>query len=165
MKPLFLLLFLCGGTAAAQDTPVWENPQVVGIDKLPYHATLTLPSRENECGEVMSLCGRWQFRWSANPDERPADFYRTDYDASSWDSITVPGHWQLQGYGRPIYTNMPYPFQRDAPRVTSEPPRDFFAYDHRNPVGSYLTTIRLDKKDRQARYVLRFDGVKSAMFV
>ena len=50
----------------------WENPAVLGINKLPYHATLQLPSREKECKEIVSLDGQWLFHWSRNPEERPA---------------------------------------------------------------------------------------------
>lgn len=52
----------------------WENPQVIGVNKLPYHATLTLPSRQGECREFLSLNGEWFFHWSRNPEERPAGF-------------------------------------------------------------------------------------------
>ena len=98
--------------ALAQD---WENPDIIGINKLPYHSTLQLPSKEAECPEIVSLDGRWYFQWSKDPDSRPADFYRNDYDVSRWDMISVPGNWQMQGYGVPIYTNMTYPFKTDNP--------------------------------------------------
>ena len=49
----------------------WENPAVLGINKLPYHSTLQLPSLEKECKEIVSLDGQWHFRWSPNPEERP----------------------------------------------------------------------------------------------
>ena len=45
-----------------------------------------------------------------------------DYDVSRWDKIAVPGNWQTQGYGTPIYVNMGYPFVRNRPYVTGEPP-------------------------------------------
>ncbi len=41
--------------------PDWENPAVLGINKLPYHATLQLPSKWKECKEIVSLDGEWQF--------------------------------------------------------------------------------------------------------
>ena len=106
----------------------WENPAVLGINKLPYHATLQLPSKEKECNEIVSLDGQWLFRWSRNPEERIVDFYREDYDVSQWGKITVPGNWQTQGYGIPIYININYPFVKDRPRVTTEPPKDWTAY-------------------------------------
>ena len=152
-------------TLAQGAAPDWENPKVVGINKLPYHATLQLPSRQAECKEIVPLDGRWRFHWSRNPEERPVDFYRTDYDVSQWDSITVPGCWQMQNFGKPIYTNSKYPFQRNAPSVTGEPPQDWYAYDHRNPVGSYVTFINITREQLPQNLILHFAGVKSAFYV
>ncbi len=144
----------------------WENPHVFGINKLPYHSTLQLPSREAECKEIMSLDGQWSFRWAKDPDSRITNFYQTNYDVSRWDKIAVPGNWQMQGYGRPIYTNISYPFKRDEPKVTGEPPRDWYAYDHRNPVGQYVTTFKVSREMlQQKNLILHFGGVKSAMYV
>ena len=143
----------------------WENPAVLGINKLPYHATLQLPSREKECKEIVSLDGQWQFHWSRNPEERPADFYREDYDVSSWGRITVPGNWQTQGYGTPIYININYPFVKDRPRVTTEPPRDWTAYENRNPVGSYARFFDVTKEMLSKNLILHFGGVHSAFYV
>lgn len=143
----------------------WENPGIVGVNKLPYHCTLQLPSKEGECEEIVSLNGKWAFRWSRNPEERPVDFYRADYDVSGWDRIVVPGNWQTQGYGKAIYTNSAYPFRKDAPRVTSEPPKDWFSYENRNPVGSYVTDIDVTKEMMGKNLILHFGGVHSAMYV
>jgi Beta-galactosidase/beta-glucuronidase len=118
-----------GNGTTGTTAPDWENPAVLGINKLPYHATLQLPSKWKECKEIISLDGEWLFHWSRNPEERPADFYREDYDVRSWDKIKVPGNWQTQGFGTPIYTNIDYPFKRNRPSVTSEPPRDWTAYE------------------------------------
>ena len=143
----------------------WENPFVLGINKLPYHATLQLPSKQKECKEIISLDGRWKFRWSKDPDSRPVGFEREDYDVSLWDDITVPGNWQTQGYGTPIYTNMSYPFQRNRPSVTSEPPRDWTAYENRNPVGSYVTFLDVTKDMLSQNLILHFGGVHSAFYL
>ena len=149
----------------AQEPRDWENPAMLGINKLPYHATLQLPSKQNECKEIISLNGRWLFHWSPNPESRPADFYRNHYDVSRWDSITVPGNWQLQGYGTPIYTNINYPFVRNRPSVTTEPPRDWTAFERRNPVGSYVTFVDVTKEMLQQNLILHFGGVHSAMYL
>ncbi|MDR2882750.1 MAG: DUF4981 domain-containing protein, partial [Alistipes sp.] len=168
MKPLFTLLslvMLTVPTAGAQTSPDWENPAVIAIDKLPYHSTLTLPSVKEQCGQVVSLDGQWKFHWSKDPQSRPADFYREEFDSSAWDTITVPGNWQTQGYGVPIYSNIPYPFLRDQPRVTGTPPENFTSFEHRNPVGSYLTTFEVTPAMRGHRLHLVFEGVESAMYV
>ena len=143
----------------------WEDPSVLGINKLPYHATLQLPSKWKECEEIVSLDGEWLFHWSPNPDTRPADFYREDYDVSDWGKIKVPGNWQTQGYGTPIYININYPFVRNRPSVTSEPPKDWTAYENRNPVGSYVTFFDVPKESLDKNLILHFGGVHSAMYV
>ena len=143
----------------------WENPAVLGINKLPYHATLQLPSKEKECKEIVSLDGQWLFHWSRNPEERPVDFYKEDFDVSQWGTITVPGNWQTQGYGTPIYININYPFVRNRPSVTSEPPKDWTAYENRNPVGSYVTFFDVTKEMLSKNLILHFGGVHSAFYL
>ena len=166
MKRLVIIFaLLLAITAQAQEVRDWENPAVLGINKLPYHATLQLPSKEKECKEIISLDGQWLFHWSRNPEERPIDFYREDYDVSRWGKITVPGNWQTQGYGTPIYININYPFVRNRPSVTSEPPKDWTAYENRNPVGSYVTFVDVTKEMLSQNLILHFGGVHSAMYV
>ncbi|MCF0191431.1 MAG: beta-galactosidase [Marinilabiliaceae bacterium] len=160
-----LLLFILSHVAKAQEVRDWENPQILGINKLSYHTTMQLPSLQKERADVHSLDGEWFFRWSKDPWSRPFDFYRSDYDVSNWDKITVPGNWQMQDFGKPIYTNIPYPFKMDQPRVTSDPPRDWYAYDHRNPVGSYVTSFRATKEMLENNLILHFSGVHSAFYV
>ena len=166
MKGIICIALLCLSTITqAQENHDWENPHVLGINKLPYHATLQLPSKWNECREIHSLDGQWKFRWSKDPESRPVDFYEEKYDVSGWDDITVPGNWQLQGFGKPIYVNMQYPFHRDRPSVTGEPNKDWYAYDHRNPVGSYVTFIDVTKEMLKKNLILHFGGVHSAFYV
>ena len=143
----------------------WENPRVLGINKLPYHSTLQLPSLEAACKEIVSLDGQWLFHWAKNPEERPADFYKQDFDTQGWDRIHVPGNWQMQGFGTPIYVNTIYPFQRDEPRVMGTPSPDWTAYETRNPVGSYVTHFEATDDMLSQNVILHFGGVKSAMYV
>ena len=159
------LLFSGIGTHA-QEHRDWEDPSIIGINKLPYHATLQLPSKQDECPEIVSLDGEWSFHWSKDPWSRPLEFYKTDYDCSDWEKIQVPGNWQMQNYGIPIYANEPYPFEKDKPRVTTEPKdKSWYMYDHRNPVGSYVTTIEATDEMMKQNLILHFGGVKSAMYV
>ncbi len=164
-RTLMIIASVLALQAQAQETHDWENPAVLGINKLPYHATLQLPSKEKECKEIVSLDGEWQFHWSRNPEERIVDFYREDYDVSQWGKITVPGNWQTQGYGTPIYININYPFMKDRPRVTTEPPKDWTAYENRNPVGQYVTFVDVTKEMLSKNLILHFGGVHSAMYV
>ncbi len=153
--PLFLIVF---HASQAQMLPDWENPAVIGINKEAYHSTLTLPSLKEECGQVVSLDGRWKFHWSKDPSSRPVDFYRIGFDASAWDEIEVPGNWQTQGYGVPIYSNIQYPFLRDQPRVTGTPPAHFTSYENRNPVGSYITSFEVTPAMTGKRLYLHFSS-------
>lgn len=149
--------------ACKSDLPDWENPEIIGLNKLPYHSTLDLPSIANP--EMISLDGVWKFKWSKDPWSRPEGFERIDFDDNDWDEIVVPGNWQTQNFGKPIYTNIPYPFQRGQPRVTLEPPRDWFAFDNRNPVGSYITKFEVTPDMLSKNLILHFGGVESAMYV
>ena len=165
MKRILTLTALMLGLSASAQVKDWENPAVLGINKLPYHATLQLPSKQKDCKEIVCLDGQWLFHWSRNPEERPVSFYEEDYDVSGWDKITVPGNWQMQGFGTPIYTNMTYPFQRNRPSVTSEPPKDWTAFKNRNPVGSYVTFVDVTKEMLSQNLILHFGGVHSAFYV
>ncbi|MDQ8202166.1 glycoside hydrolase family 2 TIM barrel-domain containing protein [Pelagicoccus sp. SDUM812003] len=168
LLPTALLLLIPAAIWAqgsSAPTPDWENPSVVGINKQAYHATLTLPSEQPTRHDIVSLDGKWKFHWAKDPASRPTDFYQTDFDVSAWADIVVPGNWQMQGYGKPIYTNIAYPFAKDLPRVTSEPPADFFSHQNRNPVGSYVTTFAVAPEMAGKRLFLHFGGVKSAMYL
>ena len=145
----------------------WEDPTVIGINKEPYHATLDLPTEINKRDDVTVLDGIWKFHWSPDPQSRPQDFFELGYDCEEWDDIIVPCAWQLQGFGKPIYTNItsPYKISTDG-SVTEEPDnKQWYHYDHRDPVGSYVTTIDLKKKEAGKHYFLEFGGVKSAFYV
>ena len=166
LSAAILLTTMLVTQAEAQAVHDWENPAVLAVNKLPYHATLQLPSREKECPEIFSLDGQWAFHWSRNPEERIVDFYREDYDVSQWGKITVPGNWQTQGYGTPIYININYPFVKDRPRVTTEPPKDWTAYENRNPVGQYVTFVDVTEAMKSnSNLILHFGGVHSAFYL
>lgn len=164
---LTMLFVQASMVALAQDQEPrdWENPAVLGVNKLPYHATLQLPSKEKECKEIISLDGQWLFHWSKNPEERPVKFYEEDFDVSQWGTICVPGNWQTQGYGTPIYININYPFVKNRPSVTTEPPQEWTAYENRNPVGSYVTFFDVTEEMLKQNLILHFGGVHSAMYV
>lgn len=165
---IVIMFAVCRGAlcvATAMSGHDWENENVVGINKLPYHSTLILPSLRDGDSRWLSLDGVWRFKWSPDPKQRPADFYRGGFDSAGWDYIDVPGHWQLQGFGKAVYTNQPYPFASNPPKVTDEPPSHYYSYENRNPVGSYLRDFDLESYSRGRRYILHFDGVESAMYV
>lgn len=106
-----------------------------------------------------SLNGTWRFRWSENPDARPQEFYREDFDVSEWDTIEVPSNWETQGYGHPIYLNQKYPW------IGHEEPDMPAAPTQVNPVGSYRRDFTVPQEWSDRRISIAFQGVKSAFYV
>jgi beta-galactosidase len=149
----------------AQTQNDWENPDVNGINKENPHAYSFLSEEKANKPMVRSLNGIWKFRWSPDPQSRPLDFYAENYSTQNWNDILVPGNWELQGFGTPIYTNIRYPFKRDPPKVTSEPEKNFTSYLQRNPVGSYCTTFTIPETWNKKDVFINFGGVLSAMYV
>ena len=137
----------------------WENPQVVGRNKEPGHVTLVpyadepsaLAGKRGVSPYFKLLNGQWRFHCAPNPASAPQDFYKADFDDADWGTITVPGNWQLQGYDKPIYVNVQYPFPADPPHV----PHDD------NPTGSYRRTFTIPEVWREREIFLLFEGVDS----
>ena len=155
-----LSLFPSGQTVRVED---WENPLVVSRNTEPPHATLMPYSSVEKAiagdrfaSEYLHLLnGRWKFRWSAGPADRPLDFFEPDFDVSGWKDIDVPGNWQFQGYGRPIFLDEEYPFPADPPRIPND----------QNSVGSYRLDFIVPEAWQGRRVYLHFDGVESAFYV
>lgn len=168
-----VLLVLSPAFISWADSPDWENEQVIGRGKeLPQATAFRFPSRElaltrntQKNPYFIDLNGLWKFRWSKQPDDRPARFYETDYDLSQWDDLPVPSNWQMHGYGIPVYTNIKYPFHVDPPRVMGEPPAEFTSHGSRNPVGSYYRVFQIPENWQEREVFLQFDGVDSACYV
>jgi beta-galactosidase len=110
-----------------------------------------------------SLNGNWAFNWVNDVDKRPIDFYKSEYDCSSWNKIPVPSCWQMHGYGIPIYTNSPYPFKTDPPKMPGNP---WIKENGPRPVGSYRREFLIPKDwDENRQIFIHFDGVKSAFYI
>jgi hypothetical protein len=104
-----------------------------------------------------SLNGVWKFQYSASPAARPTGFERPWFDDTPWADVRVPGNWELQGFGMPIYSNSRYPFAYD--------PRNPRAQRNDNPVGSYRTVFEIPADWAGRRVLLHFGGVDSAFYV
>ena len=143
--------------------PDYASEQLLERNRLAPHATFSAyPSAEEALrfdpaaspGE-RSLSGRWRFHLAPRPEAAPRGFEREDFDDSGWGSIPVPAHWQLEGHGRPHYTNVVYPFPVDPPHVPSE-----------NPTGCYRREVEVAPSWTDGgRLILRFAGVDSAFHV
>jgi beta-galactosidase len=150
-----------------------EDPKCLGINKEPAHATLmpypTLASALTADRSVSTfsktLNGNWKFNWVSTPEQRPKDFFRINYDVSSWKDIKVPSNWEIQGYGTPIYSNYTYVFKKDFPRVMSTPPEYYTTFKERNPVGSYRRDFEVPAEWNGREVFVAFDGVDAGFFL
>ncbi len=150
-----------------------EDPECIGINKEPYHATLmpyaslqeALAANRHASTFCRSLNGAWKFNYVDWPQKRPENFYKTDYDVSGWKEISVPSNWQVEGYGTPYYSNFNYIFQKDFPKVMSTPPVKYTAYQERNPVGSYRRNFEVPADWDGRRIFVTFDGVDAGFFL
>ena len=138
----------------------WEDPRFVERNKEPAHATLIPYSNEEEAlagGDspwVKSLNGDWKFKLVDRPENAPEGFSAPDFADEQWDTIPVPSNWQLQGYDKPIYTNIKYPFPADPPRVPEE-----------NPTGLYRLNFTLPEEWEGREIFIHFGGVDSAFYL
>jgi beta-galactosidase len=160
-------------TDGAPIPPEIENPELLGINKEPYHATLmpyanlqeALKAKRHASSLCKSLNGQWKFNWVPTPEQRPVDFYKPNFDVSAWKEIPVPSNWEVQGYGTPFYRNLGYTIKKDFPHVMSEPEKWYTSYKERNPVGSYRREFEIPADWRGRRNFITFDGVDCAFFL
>ena len=61
---------------------------------------------KKQSNNFFSLEGDWKFNWVPNADERPTDFFKTTFNDASWGKLAVPGIWEVNGYGDPVYLNV-----------------------------------------------------------
>ena len=156
----------------------WENEAIISINKEPGRATMLLYSSEKEMKSDeayakpwlwpnsslrLMLNGKWQFNWVPKPEDRPIDFYKTNFDASSWKTIPVPSCMEMQGYGTPIYTNVTYPFKNQPPFIRGQ--EGYTVVNEPNAVGSYRRTIKVPASWNGREIYLHFNGIYSAAYV
>lgn len=163
MKLNLILAFLLVAVMATSQTRDWENPEVFAINKekpratfLPYpDAKLAAQDDYSASPYFMSLDGTWKFHWVAKPSEAPTDFYKENYDVSKWTDMPVPGNWEFNGFGIPIYTNVIYPFPTNPPYVN----------ENDNPVGSYKHQFDLPQTWDGRKVFIHFEGGTTAMYL
>ena len=115
--------------------------------------------------EYINLNGTWKFKYVAGSSSGPgsSEFYASNYDDSGWKNIRVPLSWEMANYGKPVYTNVGYPFQDKAPNA-NEGWTQYGVTDH-NATGFYRRTITIPEKWKDKRVFVHFDGVYSAAVV
>ncbi len=161
---LMAAVLLCAPANAQQSAvPPWQDPSVLGINKLEARSEFSSYARIEDAVAVQpekspwlrSLNGKWKFSWTSRPADAPANFHQPSFDDSTWKTIPVPSCVELYGFGIPIYTNITYPFPAKPPVVD----------ERYNPTSSYRKLFTIPASFDGKRIRLRFDGVYSAFWV
>lgn len=175
------------GNPAAPTGDEWQSPENLSLNKEYPRAYFFSFNNEKQATQVLpeyasywqSLNGQWRFHWCKTPDERPKDFYKTDYDTSKWDAVPVPSNWNVYGiqkdgslkYGLPIYVNQPVIFYHERKvddwrkGVMRTPPTDWTTYEYRNEVGSYVREFEVPNNWEGREIFIDFDGVDSFFYL
>ena len=162
--PFVLLWLLFSNVSGAE----WDtSPDVFAVNRMTPHATLmpyntveeAIAGERTASTNHFTLSGTWKFFLVDNPGQRHSSFFQDNFDAASWDDISVPGSWQTQGYDYPIYTNITYPWTG---YENPSPPQAPTVY---NPVGHYRRSFTLPEGWNGRRIRLHFEGVESCFYV
>ena len=158
----------------------WENIDVTSINREPCHSpwgAYENSSQAATCNRniskwVSTLDGLWKFAYYEKPT-LTNDFWLQDYDHSDWNDIIVPGNWELQGFGEPIYTNLVYPWDYHSTakhiiypnnqdgRGLPNPP--YIPED--NPTGCYFREFSVDRDWLDRDVFIHLKGVETAYYL
>ena len=159
-------LTLLSLTAFAQKNE-WQDPKVNEVNRAPMHTNYfafenpedALKGEKTNSANFMSLNGTWRFFWVKDSDARPTDFFKTDYNDKGWGTMPVPGVWELNGYGDPLYVNIGYAwrsqFKNNPPHVPVE----------NNHVGSYRREITVPNNWNGKQIMAHFGSVTSNIYL
>lgn len=151
----------------------WQNPQLTGVNNLAPHATMVIcPDAKTalKIGPVTnaervkspfyrSLNGQWKYHYASNHLARVPDFWKPEFDDSTWPTIPVPSNVEMHGHGIPIYVNVPYPWPK--PWTPPFVPED----DPNNTVNSYRKIFTVPNDWSGRRVLITFDGVNSMFYL
>lgn len=150
------------------------NPKLLHINKEPARAsffsfdkvaTAEKASYSEKGSEFLLLNGTWKFNYVENFSERPQDnFSDSGYNDSGWSDIRVPGNWEVQGFGTPIYVNATYEFTSPGfPPYWNRPDPPYVPEEY-NPTGTYRKTFDIPASWDGKEIILSFDGIKGASY-
>ncbi|WP_323067251.1 glycoside hydrolase family 2 TIM barrel-domain containing protein [Limosilactobacillus reuteri] len=153
-----------------------DEPETFRVNQLPAHSDHYYYGnydewRHNNSRFAQNLDGRWQFNFAENPRKRENDFYKVDYDSSSFGTIEVPSEIELNNYAQNNYINTLIPwegkiYRRPAYALSPDDAQEgSFSDGDDNTVGEYLKHFDLEPSLRGKQIRIRFDGVERAMYV
>lgn len=155
------------GAVATPTMTEWHDLQVNDVNRYRLHTNFfafedkgkALTGDITASNNYVALDGEWKFNWVADADKRPTDCFGTDYDDSAWGAMTVPGMWEMNGYGQPEYVNMGFAW-RD--HFDGEPPLVPIKDNH---VGTYRRTVTIPADWKGRQVIARFGAVTSNIYL
>lgn len=174
-KALLFSLLAFAGMCFAQSTDRYKeitDPKLTNINREPARASFmsytdeasALKNQKTSGSYYLSLNGKWKFNYVETVDERPLDFMNPGFDASKWADITVPGNWERQGFGVPIYVNVSYEFISPGYKPFWDKPNPPYVPEEWNPTGTYRREFNLPADWDGKEIFLSSDGAKSAAY-
>lgn len=153
-----------------------DEPETFRVNQLPAHSDHYYYGnydewRHNNSRFAQNLDGQWQFNFAENLRERENDFYKMDYDSSSFGTIEVPSEIELNNYAQNNYINTLIPwegkiYRRPAYALSPDDAQEgSFSDGDDNTIGEYLKHFDLEPSLRGKQVRIRFDGVERAMYV
>ncbi len=162
-----LAAMVMAAMAMTRAADVWQDPSVNQVNREMRRANffafeseaLALTGDKTASARYMSLEGKWRFHFVKNHDQAPKDFYTTQFDDSGWTDFPVPGLFELEGYGDPIYKNIGYAW---ATTFESNPPH---ISQTNNYTGSYRRTVDIPDDWRGQQVYLHVGSATSNLTV
>ena len=141
----------------------YASVEQLKADALHYEQPWQQPDESK--AEYINLNGTWKFKYVAGTTYGPgsSEFQAKDYNDNSWRTIRVPLSWEMANYGKPVYTNVGYPFSNNPPDANTGL-TSYGVTDH-NATGFYRRTITIPESWNDKRVFIHFDGVYSAAVV
>ena len=154
-------------TANAQSFKEWQDPEINAVNRAPMHANYfayesteaAIKGIKEKSSNFMTLNGTWKFNWVPNADARPTDFWQPEFNDKGWNAMPVPGVWELNGFGDPIYVNVGYAWRE---QFRNNPPQVPTVNNH---VGSYRREITVPAHWKGKEIIAHFGSVTSNMYL
>lgn len=160
---LFVIMALAMNIKAQEIADWWNDVSVYSVNKVAPRTNVIPYQDENGINNLeyrlspyyRCINGNWKFNWVERPADKPQGFYVEGYDVSSWGSVPVPGNWELNGYGIPVYVNQTNEFPSNQPYAPTE----------YNPVGCYVHDFIVPENWKDRNVYINFGAVKSAFYL
>ena len=163
----FALMSACLAANLSAEQTEWQDPLVNAVNRAPMHTGYFAYADAEEAAKgcksassnYMSINGTWKFFWVKDADMRPTDYWQTGFNDKGWDDIQVPGIWELNGYGDPLYNNIGYAWQY---QYRNNPPVVPVEGNH---VGSYRREVTIPAEWSGKQILAHFGSVSSNMYL